>query len=67
MVDSINKPEESLGKRYIAGDITSPERICCPHPESTNAVDKFKTLNRFIDAGRSWQEETISKRTFNLS
>lgn len=67
MVDSINKPEESLGKRYLAGDITNPERICCPHPESTNAVDKFKTLNRFKDIGRSWQENTIKKRTFKLS
>ncbi len=66
MYNAINNPENSIGKRYIEGIDTNPERICCPHPESTNFVHNVATVNRFIDIGRNWQKQHIRTRTFNL-
>jgi hypothetical protein len=63
---SINNVDMSLGRKYSAGDNTNPERICCPHPESTNFVRDIKTLNRFKDMGREWQRKYINTRTFNI-
>lgn len=66
MYDAINEPESALGKRYVDGINTNPERICCPHPESTKSIDKLVNINRFSDAGRTWQSKTVKKRTFSL-
>jgi hypothetical protein len=66
MYNSINNPAESIGKRYVDGDNTNPERICCSYPEATKFVNKLVTLNRFADAGRAWQHTINNKRTFNV-
>jgi hypothetical protein len=72
MYNSINNPEISIGKkhydRYKQGiQQLNPERICCPHPESTNYIKSFKSVtSRFIDVGRDWQSNTIKTRTFRI-
>jgi hypothetical protein len=67
MFHSINNPEDSLGMRYVDGINTNPERICCPFPEATKFVKSFKSVNRFYDIGREWQQQTINTRTFNIN
>lgn len=64
---NINNPEQSLGaKRYFDGENTNPERICCPHPETSNLGINIKTIPRFKDVGRDWQNKNIKVRTFNV-
>jgi hypothetical protein len=67
MYKSINNPSECIGKRYVDGLNTNPERICCPHPESTKFVDNFSSVARFKDAGREWQHHIDNKRTFQVN
>jgi hypothetical protein len=67
MYRSINNPYESMGSYNIDGNNTNPERICCPHPESTDYVDYIYTINRFSDVGRGWQERNINSRTYLLN
>lgn len=66
MYNSINEPKKSLGNRYIDGDNTNVERLCCPQPAATKFVENFHILNRFKDIGREWQNYTIKTRSFNL-
>jgi hypothetical protein len=72
MYNSINNPETSIGKRnysyyYIKQKQQNPERLCCPHPESTDFIKSFKSLSsRFKDVGRGWQQKTINTRTFDF-
>lgn len=66
MYNSINNPAESIGKRYIDGDNTHAERICCAFPEATKFVNRLVTVNRFADAGRAWQRVINNKRTFQM-
>jgi len=63
----INNLDLGLGSRYKDGNSTNPERICCPHPESTKFIKNLKTVNRFKDVGRSWQDNSIKVRTFNIN
>ena len=62
----INNLDLGLGARFNDGENTNAERICCPHPESTNFINNFKSVNRFRDIGREWQYKTIKTRTFNI-
>jgi hypothetical protein len=66
MYNSINNPDTALGKRYVDGLNTNPERICCPFPEATKFVNKLISVNRFADAGRHWQTQTVKCRTFSI-
>jgi hypothetical protein len=64
---NINNPEQSSGaKRFFKGENTNPERICCPWPETTDSASNVKTITRFKDVGRDWQDKNIKVRTFNV-
>jgi hypothetical protein len=69
MYNSINNPENSIGAEaykhyYIKNCQQNPERLCTPQPESTNFIKTYKSINRFKDVGRNWQNSTINTRTF---
>ena len=69
MYNSINNPENSIGAEaykyyYVERGQQNPERICCPHPEATNFIKSFKSISRFKDVGRNWQNNSINIRTF---
>lgn len=73
MYNTINNPKSSIGKNnykyyYVNKGHFNPERLCCPHPESTNFIKSFKKVSsRFKDVGRSWQNATTkSTRTYNI-
>lgn len=72
MYNNIIDPENSIrGERYWSAKNpmgSNPERICCPHPQATTYVDTFKSIDRFKDIGRNWQNSKLkSTRSYNCN